>query len=180
MLDRFLRIPVGRGDDPHVYVLRRVAPYGANLAFLQETQELRLHFEGHVTDFIEEDGALICNLKQADLISRSSRERAFDVPEEFAFDEVGAEGRTIDRDQRTVLSRTITMDSAGDHLFAGAGLTEDQHRRGGRSDLFDLLGQFMHSRVVADDESIPVVLRQFALHDVEAIGQLYFLLILLE
>src|SRR3990167_1352595 len=51
---RFPReVPVGRSDDPNVDMLRALITDWLELALLQDPQELALHLEWNLTDFIE-------------------------------------------------------------------------------------------------------------------------------
>ena len=50
-------------------------------AFLQNAEQLGLHFEGDVADFVEEERAAVGQLEAADLVAVGARERALDVAE---------------------------------------------------------------------------------------------------
>ena len=55
--DALLEIGVGRGDDPDVDPLRARVADRQHLALLEEPQQLRLHVERQVADFVEEQRA---------------------------------------------------------------------------------------------------------------------------
>ena len=54
ILDTRFQIAIGRRDHTNIDLTAFGGAYGFHLAFLQNTQELGLRFEGHFTDFIEE------------------------------------------------------------------------------------------------------------------------------
>ena len=56
-----------------------------NRALLQNTQKLNLHVERQITNFIQEDGAAVRQLKTANSIGHGPRESAFAVAKKFAF-----------------------------------------------------------------------------------------------
>ena len=51
--DQFFQAPVGGGNYPHVGLDRLVATDLFVTAFLQHAQQLDLHGQGHIADFIE-------------------------------------------------------------------------------------------------------------------------------
>src|SRR5690606_3357244 len=64
-LNLFTQIPVGGGDDPHVHSQHFFAPDTAELAFLEDPEELRLRRERHLTDLVEEDGTSLRQLEES-------------------------------------------------------------------------------------------------------------------
>ena len=53
--DHLLQVHVGRGDDPHVGLLRLDAPDPHELLFLDDAEQLRLSLEADRADLVEED-----------------------------------------------------------------------------------------------------------------------------
>jgi hypothetical protein len=54
-------------------------------AFLQHAQQLDLHVQRHVANFIQEDGAAMGQLKATNAVSHSACESALAVAKQFAF-----------------------------------------------------------------------------------------------
>ena len=63
-----------------------VGPYTNHIARLKHPQELGLHRERHVPNFVEKECALVGVLKHALAVSVGAGEGASDMPEELVFD----------------------------------------------------------------------------------------------
>ena len=96
-----------RADRPH-------------LAFLQDAQQLYLHRRRHFTDFVEKDRALVRRFKQALPICRSAGERAFDITEQFRFQQRVGERPAVDRHERLLCAGAEIVDRARDQFLTGA------------------------------------------------------------
>jgi hypothetical protein len=64
-----------------------VGAHGAHALFLDYAQQLDLHGEGQVGDFVEEQRAALGRLEQAQLVATGAGEAALDMPEELALDQ---------------------------------------------------------------------------------------------
>ena len=71
-----------------------------HLAFLQHAQKLHLHRRGHVTNFVQEDRALLGGFEQAFAVCGRAGERTFDVTKQFGFQKRFSECTAVDRDKR--------------------------------------------------------------------------------
>ena len=67
-----------------------IAADGTDFFFLEETQQLGLHFERKFADLVEKNGSGIGRLQQSLLGAQSTGKRVFFVAEQFAFDQGGA------------------------------------------------------------------------------------------
>src|ERR1035438_8407502 len=67
-LDHLLQVPVGGGDYPDVHMDRPIPADTLQFLLLNGTQKLRLQFERHFPDFIQEQRAFMCHLKSADFL----------------------------------------------------------------------------------------------------------------
>src|SRR6185437_17060324 len=94
-------------------------------------EQLGLLRERQLADLVEEEGAAVGGLEEADLLVARAREGAALVAEQLGFDELLGQRRAVDGDERLVGARPVEMQRACDQLLAGAGLAEDQHRRAG-------------------------------------------------
>ncbi len=94
-----VEIGVGCGEDPRVHnpCFRRPDPF--ELARLQRAQQLGLLVEGHVGDFVEEEGAAVGHLEPADAVGLGVGECALDVAEELAGEDAVGQPADVDRDQ---------------------------------------------------------------------------------
>ena len=93
-------------------------------------------------------------LAYSNLPSRSARgvgERAADVAEQLALEDVLAQGRAVERHERPLLPRAVLVDRLGHQLLARAGLALDQHGGVGRRDPLQPVDHLVHLRAVADD-----------------------------
>ena len=84
--DFLFEVLVGGGDDADVHVAFFGAADGADFAFLEDAVELDLHGQGHVADFVHEEGAAVGGAEQALAIFVGAGEGAFHVAEEFGFE----------------------------------------------------------------------------------------------
>jgi len=82
----FLRqIARGRGNHAHIHAHGpRVADF-ADFSVLQHAQQLDLQIQRQFADFIEKKRAGVCLREQPRMLRGRARERAFHMPEEFAF-----------------------------------------------------------------------------------------------
>ena len=93
-------------------------------------------------------------LAYSNLPIRSRRgvgERALDVAEQLALEDVLAQRGAVQRHERLVLARAVLVDRLGDQFLAGAGLALDQHAGVGRRDPLQPVDDVVHLRAVADD-----------------------------
>src|SRR5690606_32947013 len=125
--DRRRQVAVRGGDDADVARARLVAAHAFERAFLQYAQQLDLHRQAHVANFIQEQCAALSEFEAAGSCTYGSRECAFFVPEQFGLQQVRRNGAAVDRHERPVAPVRKFMDGAGDELLAGAGLARDQY-----------------------------------------------------
>ena len=114
-------------DHTHIDFAHAVAADWAKFAFLQRPHELGLHIDGQAGDFVHEKRAAVGLGKQTLAIGGRAGEGALDVPEQFAFDQIGRNGATVDGHKRLVAARAEHVDGASQFLFASAALAFQQH-----------------------------------------------------
>ena len=95
LIDQSFQVPVRCGDQPRIRTKRARAPQSFKLALLQDAKKLRLQFERNLPDFVQENGSAVRQLKPPDALRDGARERAFFVPEQFAFQQPGRDGRAV-------------------------------------------------------------------------------------
>ena len=149
--DHRRQVLVRRRDDPHVDLDRLGAADRRERALLQHAQELDLQRGGHVADLVEEERAAVGDLEQARLILHRAGERAADVTEQRALEQVVVERGAVLHDERLLRARPVIVDRARDQLLAGAALAVDEHGRLALDDLREQLDDVAHRRRIADD-----------------------------
>jgi hypothetical protein len=145
------QVLVRRGDDPDVDLDRLGAADRRERALLQHPQQLDLQRRRHVADLVEEEGAAVGDLEQPGLILDRAGERAADVAEQRALEQVVVERRAVLDHERLLGARPVVVDRAGDQLLAGAALAVDEHGRLAADDLLQQPGRVAHRRARADD-----------------------------
>ena len=103
-------------------------PDPKELVVLQDVEELRLQTEGHLADFIEEQGAPVGELEPARLLLGGPREGPPFVAEQFRFEQLGRQGRAVDLQPGLRRPAREVVDCPRDHLFARTGLALNEHR----------------------------------------------------
>ena len=149
--DQVGEILVGRRQDTHVdgrFALLADGPHGF---FLDHAQQLHLHVQRQVRDFIEEQCAAFGGLKQTGLVGDCAREAAALVAEEFAFHELGRNCAAVDRYERAFGAWTGAVDHAGNEFLARARFARDVHRRLAARHPLDELAQPLHGRCMTDE-----------------------------
>ena len=86
---------MGCGNQANVHANRSRTPQSLKLMFLQSAQQLGLQIETDITDFIQKESALICQLEPALLLHKGSGERALFMTKQFALYQPGGYGGTI-------------------------------------------------------------------------------------
>ena len=128
------QVAAGGGDHAHVDPLHLVAAERLDLLLLQHAQQLALQRERHVADLVEEQRAAVGELELAvAALAIGARVRAGRHAEELGLEQALGHRGDVDADERPRRAQARGMDRLREHLLAGAGLAEQQHRaRGGR------------------------------------------------
>src|SRR6266481_3642824 len=146
-----VEIAVGGGDDAHVHRNFAGAAHRTHGAFLEYAQQFDLHGHGHFADFVEKDSALVSDFEQSAPVLVRSGEGAFDVSEEFAFEQRLRKRAAVDGNKGLAGSRGTGVDGPGDEFFTRSTFAEDQNRAAGGSDRAEGLLQFFERRTYAND-----------------------------
>src|SRR5205085_11194035 len=93
------RKPVRRGDEAEVNGVSLLRAELAVAALLQDAQKLRLQFDRHLGDLVEEERAALRVLYEAVLVRVRARERALRVAEQLRLDEFLGERGAVDLDE---------------------------------------------------------------------------------
>src|SRR5207245_7768413 len=97
------------------------------LALLQHPQQLRLHLQWQLAHLVQKDGTALGQLKAANALGNGAGKGAFLVPEEFAFEQAGGDGGTVQLDEGLRAAPAEPMDGAGEHFFAGPRLAQQEY-----------------------------------------------------
>ena len=139
------------GDDAHVYFhFLRVAD-AAHGFFLNGAQEFHLHVQGQVGHFVEEEGAAVGVLEEAEAVLVGAGEAAFFVAEEFAFHQVFGDGAAVYGHKGAVAPLGELVDTARGLFLTGTGFAGDIHGHGGAGEFADHLPGFFDLRGAADE-----------------------------
>ena len=82
LLDQFVEIAVRRHDHANVHRNGAIAADALHLALFQHAQQLRLHHQRHVADFVQKQRAVIGLLELADVARQRAGERSLFVAEQ--------------------------------------------------------------------------------------------------
>jgi hypothetical protein len=109
-LDITSEIAIGGGNHAHVNLARPDVPHPLEAPILQHTQELPLEPEGDLAHLVEEERAAGGQLESADAIAQRASERALDVTEKLALEEVGGNGSAVHPHERPLAARAPLVD----------------------------------------------------------------------
>ncbi len=124
-----VEVGTGSRDDPYIDLDRRAAADSFELALLKDTEQLHLQRGRHIPDLIEEQRAAVGLLETTDTGLYRAGEGAFDVSEEFRFQQVLRDRATVDTNQLVIPPGTVEVHRPGDEFLTRSGLSLDQDRR---------------------------------------------------
>ena len=132
---------VGRGDDPPGKALPLAPAHRGESALLEYLQQLDLHRNRHLADFVEEKRAVrIAALEDALVVIDRAGERTFAMAEKLRLDEVLRKLRQVDGNEavdevggeaplvRQIRNEFRAADRRGRRTLPGTGLAEKQRR----------------------------------------------------
>src|SRR5579875_3315675 len=109
LLNLFLQVFVGGGDDAHVHHPIAAGADGCKPLFLDHAQHLRLSAYANIATTTEEECSAVCLFKLAGFILDGSSERAFQVAEKLALDQFFRDGRAVYLNERPLGARSGLM-----------------------------------------------------------------------
>ena len=112
--------------------------------FLNDAQQLDLHVQRQIRDFIEKQRAALRGLNEALLVADRAGKAAALMAEEFAFHEFRGNGAAIDRYEGAIAPRAGFMNEFRHQFLAGAGFPENVYRRLAARDAADHFAQVLH------------------------------------
>ena len=126
--DHLGQVAMGGEDDAGAEGNELVGAETAELALLEDAQELDLNVGRQLADFVEEQGAVAGLFEVAFASAVGAGIGAFFVAEELGLDEGFRNGATGDGDEGLVGAGSAAVDGAGDEFLAGAAFALDQNR----------------------------------------------------
>ena len=135
----------------HVHLQRADFADRHDFALFEEPQQLGLHVERQVADFVEEQRAAGRRAHQAGLIGHRAGERAAAVAEQLTVGELARGGRAVVGKERGGAAWRADVNRAGDELLAGAALAGDQHREVVALQPLNLIDHPVHRGAGADE-----------------------------
>src|SRR5690606_5521058 len=111
------QVPVRRGNNAHVNLLRPAPTYRRDLLLLEDSKKLHLSFKGQLAEFIEEDGASLSFPEVTRSRLCCACEGVLQMTEEFTLDEARRNRPAVDRNELS-LPATCLVNSAGKELLA--------------------------------------------------------------
>ena len=136
--DHARQIAAGRRHYSHIDPHGLTAANAFEFLLLQHAQQLGLQLKGNVSDFVEKQRAAMGHLEASGPSATAPGERAAFMTEQFAFDQAGRNGGTVDFDKGTVVARTQIMDRSRNEFFSRSGFSQNERGGIGWSDNFDL------------------------------------------
>jgi hypothetical protein len=89
--------------------------------------------------------------QEAAAVADGAGERALDVPEQLALEQLARDGAEADGEEGAVAVSTVRVEGARHHLLARAALTRDQHRRLRASHPLDQRSQAAQGDALTDE-----------------------------
>ncbi len=99
------------------------------LAGLEEAEQQTLHAQRHLSDFVQENRALVSHFELARLVAIRAGETAFDVPEQFGLEKGFGKTGAVDWRERPGGASTEGVNGLGNDFLAHAAFTGNQNLR---------------------------------------------------
>src|SRR5438874_1095787 len=122
----------------HVHFYHPGSANAFNFAFLKHAQELRLHREWHVANFVQKERAPIGLLEFPEMPRGGAGERSLLVAEKFALNQFGRNCGAIKRDEWFRAALAFLMERARDQLLSCPCLAQDADASLAGSNALDL------------------------------------------
>src|SRR5581483_6514 len=123
-------------------------------SIFEHAEQFGLRFAWHFREFIEEKRSAVGGLEQSRLPPISAGKRALFMAEQFALDQRGRQSRTVNGNERRVLSPREPMDKLRGFFLTGSALAGDQNGKIGRSDALDPIHDSAHRCRLANHDEL--------------------------
>src|SRR5690606_17034701 len=126
------------------------------------TQQLHLHGQRHITNFVKKQGATLSQFKTAYTRGNSPGKGTFFMTKQLAFQKVRRNCTTVYRHKRGTGATGVGVQIAGHHLRAGTGFPGNQYSDLCISDLRHQLAYALYTGAVAHKTAEHVVVTHTA------------------
>ena len=154
------QVAVGRGDHAHIHPPRLGRADALDLAVLDDAQELGLHGERELANFVQEQRTAVRLFEEPGLGLGRARERATYMAKELAFEQRFDHCRTVHHHEGTRASGSELVKSPRHQFLACAGFARHQRCPNVRRQTPDHVEQFLHHGTSADHPVKLELLRQ--------------------
>ena len=124
------------------------------LALLQNAQQFGLEVRRQFSDLVQEHRAALRGFELAFLRRHRPRERAFLMPEQFAFQQGFGKRSAVDGREWFGRARTLPVQRARHQFLPRTAFAQNQHRGVPRREAGDHLAQFDNRRAFAHDSAL--------------------------
>src|SRR5882762_10647458 len=169
--DGLPEVLVGGGDHARVHLDGSALPHPADLAFLQDAQELSLDARADVADLVEKQGPAGGLLEQPAPGAGGAGEAAAGMAEQLTLEHAFGDRAAVHRDERTRRPGAGRVDGARDQLLAGPALAHHQNGGIGERDPRRGLVDLEHAFAAADHVRERVLLADLPLQAAVLGGQ---------
>ncbi len=125
---RLFETAVGGGDQTKVERNFLMRPDAFHDAFLQDPQQFGLQFGRHLADLVQKQRAPVREFELPCLALLGAGKGTALIAKEGGFEQVFGDRGTVDRNKGPARALRVRMDITGEHFFARARLTAQQHR----------------------------------------------------
>ena len=145
------QVAAGGGDNPGLHGDGLGAAHPLEDLGFQDPEQFDLQFQFELADFVQEQGPAFGQFKAAHLVADGPGKGAFDVAEQFRFDQGLHQGRTAEGHEGALGPGTLQVDGLGEEVLAGPRFPFQDHRRLGAGDVGQHGQQAFHGGALADD-----------------------------
>ena len=142
-LDRLLRIPVGRGDEPDIDLgVGRLGPDPADHAVLDHPEQLGLEGERHFGQLVQKQGAPVGGFQEPGLVAIGPGEGALAMTEHLGLEQGLGKRGAVDRHHELLRPPAMLVNELGEDFLSGSAFAADEHAGVGGSHLPRQLNRF--------------------------------------
>src|SRR5271155_656076 len=149
--DRAGEVAIGSSDQAHVHVDGLRPPQTLEVLVLQYAQQLGLQLQRNLSNFVEQQRALVRQFEPTKLLAYRSGERSLFVSEQFAFQHSRWNGGAVYLDEVAFLAPAHAVNEACDPLFASSSLAGNQDGGIGIGDDGSIVQHTFQGRTGAND-----------------------------
>ena len=163
--DHLFQIAVGGGDQANVGLDQLIAAQTFKLLLLQNAQQLRLKFQRHVANFVEEQRTFVRQFETPNPLRAGPGKRAALMAKQIAFQQSGRHCRAVHFHHSAGVASAQVVNCPRDQLLTRSGFTQNQDGAVALRHHFDLFEYAVHRFAAANDFA------ELTLHVVELFRQ---------